>query len=189
MKRLFAFAMCLGIIWFCSGFTFPVGFTKPVQPDYTGLEFPVFGGVSPAPLTIVVRTGAEDWYPIEQRTENHINTRVYVNINELNKDAGKLIKYGLPGATIYEMTVKRVLIGPMADKTLYYDVAAVAIKQYDDILECTLYFSVKTSYGYHRDYETVVVSRKEFQNALAECIVKSIQMTFDDANISAFLRR
>jgi hypothetical protein len=167
-----------------------IEFSRPVTPDYAGVVPPTFSGASKTPITIVVRTGGERWYPIEQTMVGvRPNTRIYVDIDELNRSGGKLIAYGLAGATIYERTVQRVIFGPVAPKELHYSIAGVSINKRDDgFLECLIYFTIQTSFGYTRHYEVTTLTQQPFERALAGTIVKSVKMVFADRQVAEFLK-
>jgi hypothetical protein len=168
----------------------PVEFSKPVTPDYAGVIPPEFQGVSKTPITIIVRTGGERWYAVEQTTVGVFpNKRIYVDIDELNRDGGKLIAYGLVGATIYERTVQRAIFGPLAPKELHYSIAGVSIEKRDDgFIECLIYFTVQTSYGYNRHYEVRTLTQQPFEKALAGTITKSVEIVFADRQVAEFLK-
>jgi hypothetical protein len=194
MKNLVSLSVCL-LILFCMAFPpFANGiveFSRPVAPDYAGVIPPEFSGVGKTPITIIVRTGGERWYPVEQTTVGVFpNKRIYVDINALNRDGGKLLAYGLVGATIYERTVQRAIFGPLAPKELHYSIAGVSINKRDDgFIECLIYFTVQTSWGYSRHYEVTTLTQQPFERALAETITKSVEMVFTDERVGEFLRR
>lgn len=196
MKKILYLLICLLIVSVGVSSAFPpfangvIEFSRPVAPDFAGVIPPEFSGVSKTPITIIVRTGGERWYPIEQTTVGvRPNTRIYVDIDELNRSGGKLIAYGLAGATIYERTVQRVIFGPVAPKELSYSIAGVALNKRDDgFIECLIYFTVQTSYGYNRHYEVTTLTQQPFEKALGATIVKSVEMVFADRQVAEFLK-
>ena len=191
MKNLFGLIVCSLVVLFCMAFSppLPVEFSKPVAPDFAGVIPPAFDGVSKTPITIIVRTGGERWYTVEQTTVGVFpNKRIYVDIDALNRDGGKLIAYGLVGATIYERTVQRAIFGPLAPKELHYSIAGVSIEKRDDGLECLIYFTVQTSWGYSRHYEVRTLTQQPFERALGETISKSVEIVFADERVGEFLK-
>jgi hypothetical protein len=192
MKNLISLSICLVLILFCMAFSppLPVEFSKPVAPDFADVIPPAFDGVSKTPITIIVRTGGERWYTVEQTTVGVFpNKRIYVDIDELNRDGGKLIAYGLVGATIYERTVQRAIFGPLAPKELHYSIAGVSINKRDGgSIECLIYFTVQTSWGYSRHYEVRTLTQQPFEKALGATIVKSVEMVFADRQVAEFLK-
>jgi len=189
MKKIFCFVV---VFFSVNAWAGVIEFSRPVSAVYTDLVPPVLSASSQTPISVIVRTGGERWYAIEQTTVGvRPNTRIYVSIDELNQDGGKIISYVLSSAgnTVWERTIQRMIFGPLAPKELYYSIAAVSIERRSDGLLCLIYWTIATSDGYSRHYETSVVAREPFEKVLGRTIMRTIDVVFADERITQFLRR
>lgn len=171
------------IIWLGLLLVISFGCTRHIKPDKFGVEdelIPDFSG--DVAIIVLVPEDAEKEYLIEYTDPNKTTAKVYVDLNDLYKNAKELIEE--------ELTEHQVPLSPDAEKYLKFTITKVQWEIWAGGFSIGSYldFDIETSNGYIQHYRVQDQSSMDVSRAVGGTVSRAVEKIFQDQNILEYIR-
>lgn len=178
MKHLITILICVFIV-------FSVGCTRHIKPgkyDVNPDLIPDFSGDNS--MMVLIPENAEKEYLVEYADPEKSGTaKVYVDLNELYKNAKELIEK--------EMLEHQVPLSPEATKYLKFSITKIQWEVWAGgfAIGSYLEFDVETGDGYKQHYKVQDQSSMDVSNAVGGTVSRAVEKIFQDHNILAYIQK
>jgi hypothetical protein len=161
-----------------------IGCTRNIRPQKFGLD-PQFCKPfrSDAPIHVLVPENAETKYLIEFSGKQKTHANVYVDLNDLYKNAKELIE---------EVLVKyKVPLSPNSEKYLKFTISRVQWEVWAGgwSIGAYLEFDIETGDGYKMHYRVQDKSSQNVDRAVGGTTSRAVEKIFQDEKIIAYIER
>jgi hypothetical protein len=172
LRYLFLIIICI----------FLIGCTRHIKPQKFDLDPQLLQSLrSNVPIQVLVPNNAETKYLIEFSGKQKTHANVYVDLNDLYKNAKELIE---------EVLVKhKVPLSPHSDKYLKFTISKVQWEVWAGgfAIGAYLEFEIETGDGYKSHYRVQDKSSMNVDRAVGGTTSRAVEKIFQDEKIIAYI--
>jgi len=154
---------------------------KPEKFDINPNEITSFK--SDTPIKILVPENAEKEYLVEFTEPERTHAKVYVDLNEMYKNAKELIEE--------EMVAHQVPLSPDAEKYLLFTITKIQWEVWAGGFSIGSYleFDIETKDGYKEHYKVQDGSSVDVSRAIGGTVSRAVEKIFQDKEVLSYIEK